>query len=94
MKTSIWNGDEKKTSEDIDVYDDALELLKPFRLSYNNGLIENISVEVESIWTTNIKRSIAGILQLDLVNLEKEVAFHSNEVNYKHLTFFLTLHNS
>jgi len=81
LKTNIHNGNVKETVEDIDIYDDALELLKPFRLSYNKGLIENFSTEAEPAWTTNIKRSIAGILQLDLFNLEKEVAFHSSEVS-------------
>ncbi|XP_012522846.1 uncharacterized protein LOC105828849 [Monomorium pharaonis] len=82
LKTNMHNGNVKKTTENIDIYDDALELLKPFRLSYNKGLIENFSTEPEPLWTTNIKRSIAGILQLDLVNLEKEIAFHSNEINH------------
>jgi len=81
LKTNIYNGNVKETVEDIDIYDDALELLKPFCLSYNKGLIENFSTEAEPVWTTNIKRSIAGILQLDLLNLEKEVAFHSSEVS-------------
>lgn len=85
MKTNIHNGNVKDAVEDIDIYDDALELLKPFRLSYNKGLIENFSTETEPVWTTNIKRSIAGILQLDLLNLEKKIAFHSTEVSDKHL---------
>jgi len=82
------NGNTKESSEDIDIYDDALELLKPFRLSYNKGLIENFSIETEPVWATNIKRSIAGILQLDLLNLKKEVAFHATEVslNIQHCT--------
>lgn len=72
----------KESSEDIDVYDEALELLKPFQLSYDKGLIENFSVDAsEPVWATNIKRSIAGILQLDLPNLKKEVAFHATEVS-------------
>lgn len=76
------NGDVNEIVKPVDVYDDALELLKPFRLSYNKGLVENFSIEAESTWVTNIKRSIAGILQLDLFNLEKEVAFQSSEVNF------------
>lgn len=80
----MWNGNVKEMGEEINVQDDALQLLKPFRLSYNKGLIENFSIEAEPVWATNIKRSIAGILQLDLVNLEKEVAFHSNEVSCDH----------
>ncbi|XP_011870467.1 PREDICTED: uncharacterized protein LOC105563463 isoform X2 [Vollenhovia emeryi] len=82
LKTNIHNGNVKEVTEDIDIYDDALDLLKPFRLAYNKGLIENLSTEAEPAWATNIKRSIAGILQLDLLNLEKEVAFHSTEVNH------------
>ncbi|RLU25125.1 hypothetical protein DMN91_003217 [Ooceraea biroi] len=82
LKTSMWNGNVKESSEDINIYDDALELLKPFQLSYNKGLIENFSVEAEPVWATNIKRSIAGILQLDLLNLKKEVAFHATEINH------------
>lgn len=85
LKTNVHNGNVKKVIEDIDIYDDAVELLKPFRLSYNKGLIDNFSTETEPAWTTNIKRSIAGILQLDLFNLEKEIAFHSSEVNGKYL---------
>lgn len=81
----MWNGNVKESSENIDIYDNAIELLRPFRMSYNKGLIENFSVEIESVWATNIKRSIAGILQLDLSNLEKEVAFHSSEVSQEHL---------
>ncbi|KAL0100276.1 hypothetical protein PUN28_019574 [Cardiocondyla obscurior] len=82
LKTNIRNGDVKEENDDVDIYDDALELLKPFRLSYNKGLVENFSIETEPVWTTNIKRSIAGILQLDLLNLEKEIAFHSTEINH------------
>ncbi|KAG5348235.1 PAXB1 protein, partial [Acromyrmex charruanus] len=82
LKTNMHNGNVKKVIENIDIYDDAVELLKPFRLSYNKGLIENFSTETEPVWTTNIKRSIAGILQLDLFNLEKEIAFHSSETNH------------
>lgn len=81
MKTGVWNGDIKEIDESVDIYDNALELLKPFRLWYNKGLIENISIETESVWATNIKRSIAGILQLDLLNFEKQTAFQSSEVN-------------
>ncbi|XP_018353413.1 PREDICTED: uncharacterized protein LOC108755104 [Trachymyrmex septentrionalis] len=82
LKTNMHNGNVKEMIEDIDIYDDAVELLKPFRLSYNKGLIENFSTETEPVWTTNIKRSIAGILQLDLFNLEKEIASHSSEINH------------
>lgn len=82
LKTSMWNGNVNETGAEIDIYDDALELLRPFRLSYNKGLVENFSTEAESVWATNIKRSIAGILQLDLINLEKHIAFHSTEVSY------------
>lgn len=82
----MWNGNVNQIDENIDIYDDALQLLKPFQLSYNKGLVENFSTEAdEPVWATNIKRSIAGILQLDLLNLEKEVAFHSSEVSYKSL---------
>jgi len=76
----MWNGNVKEPSENIDIYDNTVDLLRPFRMSYNKGLIENFSIETEAVWATNIKRSIAGILQLDLSNLEKEVAFHSSEV--------------
>jgi len=71
----------KESSEHIDIYDDALELLKPFQLSYNKGLIDKFSIETEPVWATNIKRSIAGILQLDFFNLKKEVAFQATEVS-------------
>ncbi|XP_029165191.1 uncharacterized protein LOC114936229 [Nylanderia fulva] len=82
LKMRMWNGNANELSENIDIHDNAAELLKPFRVSYNKGLIENFSVETEEIWATNIKRSIVGILQLDLLNLEKEVAFHSSEINH------------
>ncbi|XP_012215404.1 uncharacterized protein [Linepithema humile] len=82
LKTSMWNGNVNETGTEIDIYDDALELLKPFQISYNKGLVENFSTEAESVWATNIKRSIAGILQLDLVNLEKQIAFQSTEINH------------
>ncbi|XP_011266190.1 uncharacterized protein LOC105257329 [Camponotus floridanus] len=82
LKTNMWNGNVKEPSENIDIYDNTVDLLRPFRMSYNKGLIENFSIETEAIWATNIKRSIAGILQLDLSNLEKEVAFHSSEINH------------
>lgn len=57
------------------------ELLKPFQLKYNGGLIANFSVGPEAVWATNIKRSIAGILQLDLSKLQNQVAFHAIEVS-------------
>lgn len=82
----MWNGNVKEMRENVDIYDDALHLLKPFQLSYNKGLIENFSIEAEPAWATNIKRSIAGILQLDLLNLEKEVAFQSSEVSYNYIS--------
>ncbi|XP_072751184.1 uncharacterized protein [Anoplolepis gracilipes] len=82
LRAKIWNGNATEPNENIDIYDNAVELLKPFRVSYSKGLIENFSIETEPVWATNIKRSIAGILQLDLSNLEKEVAFHSSEINH------------
>jgi hypothetical protein len=83
----------KESSEDIDIYDDALELLKPFQLSYNKGLIDKFSIETEPVWATNIKRSIAGILQLDFVNLKKEVTFRATEVslNIQHSTNLISI---
>lgn len=77
----MWNGDEQMKEEDQDIPDDTDELLKPFQVTYRNGLVENFSTEATSVWSTNIKRSIAGILQLDLSTLEKETAFHSTEVS-------------
>lgn len=88
----MWNGNVKKPSENIDIYDNAVELLRPFRMSYNKGLIENFSIETEAVWATNIKRSIAGILQLDLSNLEKEVAFHSSEVRIIYINMHMYVH--
>ncbi|XP_011154887.1 uncharacterized protein LOC105192439 [Harpegnathos saltator] len=83
LKTSMWNGEAKNMGDNIDIIDDdaLLQLLKPFQLSYNKGLIENFSIEAEPAWATNIKRSIAGIFQLDLFNLVKET-FHSSEINH------------
>lgn len=88
----MWNGNVKEPSENIDIYDNAVELLKPFRMSYNKGLLENFSIETEAEWATNIKRSIAGILQLDLSNLEKEVAFNSSEVRITYINMHMDAH--
>ncbi|XP_034189310.1 uncharacterized protein LOC117608379 isoform X1 [Osmia lignaria lignaria] len=82
LKMTMWNGDEEMKEEDQGIPDDADELLKPFQVTYRNGLVENFSTEATSAWSTNIKRSIAGILQLDLSTLEKETAFHSTEQNH------------
>nr|XP_031847046.1 uncharacterized protein LOC116433275 isoform X1 [Nomia melanderi] len=82
LKVSIWNGNTQKKGNDQDITDDVGELLKPFQITYGNGLIENFSTEAASPWSVNIKRSIAGIFQLDLFNLENEVAFHSIERNH------------
>lgn len=81
MKITTWNGNIQEKGEVHDTIDDITELLKPFQIIYRNGLVENFSTEAASPWSTNIKRSIAGILQLDLSNLEKEAAFHSVEVS-------------
>ncbi|XP_011307083.1 uncharacterized protein [Fopius arisanus] len=58
------------------------DLERPFRLIYKDGLIANFSASTEAVWAINIQRSIAGVLQLDLVTLDKEVAFHSLENNH------------
>lgn len=79
---TIWNGKIQEQREDQAVSEDVTDLLKPFQIIYRNGLIENFSTEAISPWSVNIKRSIAGILQLDLSNLEKETAFHSTEVSH------------
>lgn len=79
---TIWNGKIQEQGEDQAVSEDVTDLLKPFQIIYRNGLIENFSTEAISPWSVNIKRSIAGILQLDLSNLEKETAFHSTEVSH------------
>ena len=73
----------------MDINGSVKELLKPFKVDYKMGLIENFSVEAEQIWATNIKRAIAGVFQLDLKNLEKQVAFNSIEVKYfyKYISF-------
>ncbi|XP_076475209.1 vitellogenin-4 isoform X2 [Bombus vancouverensis nearcticus] len=82
LKMTIWNGKIQDQGEDQAVSEDVTDLLKPFQIIYRNGLIENFSTEAISPWSVNIKRSIAGILQLDLSNLEKETAFHSTEKNH------------
>ncbi|XP_076394577.1 vitellogenin isoform X2 [Megachile rotundata] len=81
LKMIVWNGEEQ-IKEDQDIPADADELLKPFQVTYRNGLVENFSTEATSAWSTNIKRSIAGILQLDLSGIEKATAFHSTELNH------------
>lgn len=84
MKTSIWNGPtgKEKRKEEVEIGDEAIELLKPFKVAYSVGRVENISVETEPLWATNIKQSIAGIFQLDIVNIRQELAsaFNSIEV--------------
>ncbi|KZC04099.1 Vitellogenin-3 [Dufourea novaeangliae] len=82
LKMTIWNGKMQEKREDQDTTDDIADLLKPFQITYGNGLAENFSTEATSPWSVNIKRSISGIFQLDLPNLEKEVAFHSTERNH------------
>lgn len=79
---TIWNGKIQEQGKDQAVSEDVTDLLKPFQIIYRNGLIENFSTEAISPWSVNIKRSIVGILQLDLSNLEKETAFHSTEVSH------------
>lgn len=87
MKINSWNGPGNEKGNNVDANGTVDELLKPFKIDYNKmGLIENFSIEIEQVWATNIKRSIAGVFQLDLENLEKEVAFTSSEVNL-HFTF-------
>lgn len=80
LETFLWNGQLGKRSRVAQVKEQGTELLKPFQVIYDEGLVTNFSVEVEPLWSTNIKRSIAGILQLNLRTLDKEVAFHSKEV--------------
>ncbi|XP_017765465.1 PREDICTED: uncharacterized protein LOC108554635 [Eufriesea mexicana] len=82
LKMIIWNGKIDEQGEIQDIPEDVADLLKPFQITYNNGLTENFSTEAISPWSVNIKRSISGILQLDLSNLEKETAFHSSEKNH------------
>ncbi|XP_046433449.1 uncharacterized protein LOC124186103 isoform X1 [Neodiprion fabricii] len=85
LKTSAWNGPSNQgTRESIDISDEALEMLNPFRVWYRLGRVENISVETEPAWATNIKQSIAGILQLDISNIHQDLtsAFHSIETNH------------
>lgn len=89
---TVWNGKIEEKGEDHDTTNDIGELLKPFQITYRNGLVENFSTEATSPWSINIKRSIAGILQLDLSNLEKETAFYSTEVsNYLFSNNYCTL---
>lgn len=79
---TIWNGKIQEQGKNQDIPEDVTDLLKPFQIIYRNGLIENFTTEAISPWSVNIKRSIAGILQLDLSSLEKETAFHSTEVSH------------
>ncbi|XP_053999528.1 vitellogenin-3 isoform X1 [Hylaeus anthracinus] len=82
LKITTWNGNLQEKGGDYDTTDDIAELLKPFQIVYRNGLVENFSTETISPWSTNIKRSITGILQLNLSNLENDAAFHSTEKNH------------
>lgn len=86
LKTKVSNGKEELIMKTGGVIGDEPidELLKPFKVKYRLGQIENFSVDAtEAVWATNIKRSVAGILQLDLATLESQVAFHSVEVRYE-----------
>ncbi|KAI4483442.1 hypothetical protein M0802_013384 [Mischocyttarus mexicanus] len=82
LKMNIWNGKIGENGEDIDINESAADLLMPFEVTYNMGLVENLTIQNESVWVTNIKRSIVGILQLDLSTTEKEAAFISTEAKY------------
>ncbi|XP_015117477.1 uncharacterized protein LOC107041422 [Diachasma alloeum] len=81
-ETFIRNGPDNHEEDNAAIKENIVDLQKPFQLIYKDGLITNFSVGTEAAWATNIKRSIAGILQLDLVTLDKEVAFHSLESNH------------
>lgn len=78
---NIWNGKIGEKGEDIDINESAEDLLMPFEVTYKMGLVENFTIQNEPVWVTNIKRSIVGILQLDLSTIEKEAAFHSMEAS-------------
>ncbi|XP_043675802.1 vitellogenin-like isoform X2 [Vespula pensylvanica] len=82
LKMNIWNGKIGEKGEDIDINESAEDLLMPFEVTYKMGLVENFTIQNEPVWVTNIKRSIVGILQLDLSTIEKEAAFHSMEINH------------
>ncbi|XP_047354225.1 uncharacterized protein LOC124950864 isoform X1 [Vespa velutina] len=82
LKMNIWNGKTGEKGEDIDINESDEDLLMPFEVTYKMGLVENFTIQNESVWVTNIKRSIVGILQLDLSTIEKEAAFHSTETNH------------
>ncbi|XP_014616793.1 PREDICTED: uncharacterized protein LOC106793973 [Polistes canadensis] len=82
LKMNIWNGKIGEKGEDIDINESAADLLMPFEVTYKMGLVENFTIQNEPVWVTNIKRSIVGILQLDLSNIEKQAAFHSTEINH------------
>ena len=85
LKSKISNGkDELNMEKDAVTIDGPIEeLQKPFKVQYRMGQVENFSVETtEAVWVTNIKRSVAGILQLDLTSLDSQVAFHSVEVRF------------
>ncbi|XP_012277416.2 vitellogenin-3 [Orussus abietinus] len=82
IKMSASNGPPGIEKDFVKIDEQAEELLKPFRIDYDMGYIQNFSVGTESPWATNIKRSIAGILQLDLKAVEKKVAFYSQEINH------------
>ncbi|XP_015599682.1 uncharacterized protein LOC107269863 [Cephus cinctus] len=82
LQMDMQNGPPDGQREFIDVGSQVNEMSKPFKVTYKMGLVENFSIEAEPVWTTNIKRSIVGILQLDLSSLKKQAAFHSKEVNH------------
>ncbi|XP_066593012.1 vitellogenin-5 [Prorops nasuta] len=82
LKMSLWNGKIEEQRNEINIGSDIEELNKPFQAIINKGLIENFRISAESTWSANIKRSIVGILQLDLNRMEDSIAFHSTEINH------------
>lgn len=90
----MWNGEYRERTHDTKPCDEIQEMSKPFRVHYRDGLCTNFSIKNEPAWATNIKRSIAGILQLDLANLEKQVAFHSVEVSFSNFLYSFLLNKN
>ncbi|KAK4878920.1 hypothetical protein RN001_007066 [Aquatica leii] len=74
----IYNG-YKHDLQDLPIADEAKDLLRPFKISYNsNGQLKSLSMEKdEKMFARNMHRAIAAVLQMDC----KKVNFYSNHTH-------------
>lgn len=87
VKYTLYNGpNEKGQRHETNVVDipesAASDLTKPFQLNYNSGKIVGLILDSEEpLWSENMKKAVAGILQLDLDKIKNSEygAFVSQE---------------